>query len=277
MNLFGANQVLRLVTSSAANLDITGAHITGAAKAGILQTIAAAATTTIVAAPGAGLDRNIFSLVIRNRHASTANTVTIQIFDGTDAFEIYRLTLAAGEAAVYDGLNGFTYLNAQGLPRMSQSQGSSAAAVSAVNLVVLAADVINNNAVANSMQDVTGLSFPVIAGQTFQFEFFIEYNAAVTTTGSRWSVNGPAISRLGLHSRYSLTAGGALTFNGVTAYDLPAAANASSANTVGNLAYLCGMFTPTADGNVIARFASEVASSAITARAGSLLKWTRTL
>lgn len=30
------------------------------------------------------------------------------------------------------------------------------------------------------------------------------------------------------------------------------------------------------DGNVIARFASEIASSAITAKAGSLLKWART-
>lgn len=34
---------------------------------------------------------------------------------------------------------------------------------------------------------------------------------------------------------------------------------------------------PLLQGNVIARFASEIAGSAITAKAGSLLKWTRTL
>ena len=69
----------------------------------------------------------------------------------------------------------------------------------------------------------------------------------------------------------------ALTFNQVGAYDLPAAANASSPLTTGNLAYIAGQITPSADGNVIARFASEIAGSAIVAKAGSLLKWTRTL
>jgi hypothetical protein len=34
---------------------------------------------------------------------------------------------------------------------------------------------------------------------------------------------------------------------------------------------------PSADGNVIMRFASEVGGSAITAKAGSLLQWVRTV
>lgn len=42
----------------------------------------------------------------------------------------------------------------------------------------LAADVVNNNGVANTMQDVTGLSFPVLAGQTYWFRFAINYTAA---------------------------------------------------------------------------------------------------
>lgn len=218
----------------------------------------------------------MFSLTIRNRHASAANTVTLQVFDGATAWEIVKFTLAAGEQATFDGLQGWAYLNAQGMPKSSQSQGSSGAAVSAVNLVVLAADVANANAVANTIADVTGLSSPVVSGQTYQFEFFIDYTAAATTTGSRWCINGPAFSRLMLQSNYGLTTT-SLTFNQVGAYDQPAAANASSPLTTGNLAYMAGQNTPSADGNVIARFASEVAASAITAKAGSLLKWTRTL
>ncbi len=283
ITLFGANDVLRLVTTGTANLDVIVGHstrptsgATPATNAVSRATIGSATTTTVATAPGAGNERSIYSLVIRNRHGSAANTITLQAFDGTTAYEVFKVTLAAGEQALYDGLNGWTYLNTQGLPKSSQSQGSSAAAVSAVNLVVLATDVINNNAVANSMQDVTGLSFPVVSGQTFQFEFFIDYTAAITTTGSRWSVNGPAFSRLMLQSSYGLTVT-SLTFNQVAGYDQPVASNASTPLVTGNLAYMAGQITPSADGNVIARFASEIAGSAITAKAGSLLKWTRTL
>lgn len=277
ISLFGVNDVLRIVTTSTANLDITGTWVTNTEPVGfgpIRVTVASATTTTLVTAPGTDLKRDVFKLTVRNRHASAANTVTLQIFDGTTAWEIGKFTLAAGEQAMFDGLNGWAYVSAQGLPKSAQSQGSSAAALSAVNLVVLASDVVNNNAVANSIADVTGLSFPVVAGGVYQFEFFIDYTAAATTTGSRWSINGPAFSRLMLQSNYGLTTT-SLTFNQVGAYDQPAASNASSPLTTGNLAYMAGQITPSADGNVIARFASEVASSAITAKRGSLLKWTQ--
>lgn len=279
ISLFGTTDVLRIVTSSTANIDVVGTYVTNSEPAtfgAIRQAIASATTTTLADAPGSGLKRDVISLTIRNRHASAANTVTLQIFDGSTAWEIVKFTLAAGEQATFDGLHGWAYLNPQGMPKSSQSQGSSGAAVSAVNLVVLAADVTNANAVANTIADVTGLSFPVIAGQTYQFEFFIDYTAAATTTGSRWAINGPAMARQAYQSSYPLTVS-SLSFNNVAALDQPAAANASSANTTGNLAWLAGIITPAADGNVIARFASEIAGSAITAKAGSLLKWTRTL
>lgn len=278
ISIFGTTDVLRIVTTSTANIDVVGTYVTNSepvAFGSIRQAIASATTTTLAAAPGDSLKRDVISLTIRNRHASAANTVTLQIFDGATAWEIVKFTLAAGEQATFDGLHGWAYLNAQGMPKSSQSQGSSSAAIAALNLVVLDADVVNNNAVANSMRDVTGLSFPVVSGETYQFEFFIDYTAAATTTGSRWAINGPAMARQAYQSSYPLTVS-SLSFNNVAALDQPAAANASSANTTGNLAWLAGIITPAADGNVIARFASEIASSAITAKAGSLLKWMRT-
>ena len=188
ISLFGTTDVLRIVTSSTANIDVVGTYVTNSepvAFGAIRQAIASATTTTLAAAPGDSLKRDVISLTIRNRHASAANTVTLQIFDGSTAWEIVKFTLAAGEQATFDGLHGWAYLNPQGMPKSSQSQNSSAVAVSVVNLVTLASDVTNANAVANTIADVTGLSFPVVAGQTFQFEFFIDYTAAATTTGSR--------------------------------------------------------------------------------------------
>ena len=45
-------------------------------------------------------------------------------------------------------------------------------------LVYLATDQINANAVANTLADVTGLSFPVVSGQPYRFKFTVCYDAA---------------------------------------------------------------------------------------------------
>ncbi|MBB5038273.1 hypothetical protein [Prosthecobacter dejongeii] len=128
-------------------------------------------------------------------------------------------------------------------------------------------DVINNNAVANTLANVTGLSFPVQAGKRYKFEFLIPYTAAATSTGSRWSINGPTNNLLAYRSTYALTAASD-TVNFASAYDLPAACNATSL-AAGNVAIIAGVISATADGDVIARFASEISGSAITAKAGA--------
>lgn len=277
--LIGANDVLRLVTDSAATLDVVALFSTlsgGVTTRGKQRTaISSATTTTIVAAPGSGNERVVYNIAIRNRHASLSCRVTVQDHDGSTAFERFSLILGPGEQAVHDGITGWEVFTAQGFPKVAQSLGVQPVAVGVMNVVPLASDVVNNNAVANTMQDVTGLSFPVVAGETYQFEFSIDYTAAATTTGSRWGLNGPSFSRLVVDSSYGLTAT-SKTQGQAVAYDQPAAANASSPFTTGNFAFLIGTITPSVDGAVIARFASEIAGSAITAKAGSLLKWMRT-
>lgn len=141
--------------------------------------------------------------------------------------------------------------------------------------VTLAGDVVNNDASADTMADVTGLSFAVTAGNTYSFEFIIPYTAAATTTGSRWSINGPAATLLAYRSEYTLDAT-TQTTNSASAYDMPAASNASSL-TSGNIATIIGIITPSADGTVIARFASEVSGSAITAKTGATCQWLQVL
>lgn len=139
------------------------------------------------------------------------------------------------------------------------------------SIIGISADVVNNNAVANTMADVTGLQFPVITGKSYGFEFLIPYTAAATGTGSRWSINGPANTLLNYRSTYTLTATTETT-NYASAYDMPSAAGATSL-AAGNIAIIQGVVKPSADGEIVARFASEVAGSAITAKAGASVKF----
>jgi hypothetical protein len=276
--LTSATDVLRIVTTSTATVDVYAAYVdlvTATVTPGSQKTaVSTATTTTVVSAPGSG-SRNIKSLFVRNRHASTSVNVTVEVFNGTTAYQVNFVTLAASEALHYDeDGGGWSVRDTTG--RIKSNFAATAAAVNTLNTVVLAADVINNNAVANTMQDVTALSFAVTAGETYWFKFTIPYTAAATTTGSRWAVSGPASPTL-LHytSTYTLTAT-TQTVNYATAYDIPAASNATSL-TAGNVARIEGHVRPSAGGTVIARFASEVLSSAITAKAGALLQWMRVL
>lgn len=139
-------------------------------------------------------------------------------------------------------------------------------------LVTLASDVTNNNATANTIADCTGLSFSVTSGTRYRFYANIWYTAAATTTGSRWSINGPSATNMAYSSIYSLTAT-TNTSNSAVAYNIPAASNATSASTAGNIAIIEGTILPSANGTVVVRFASEVASSAIVCKAGSTLEW----
>lgn len=278
--LASTSDLLRIVTSAAVTVDVHASwvdHDGTTATPGRTNTpISTQTTTTVVAAPASSTYRKVKVLTVRNRHASTAVTITVIHTDGTNAMELIRVTLSAGETLHYHESAGFWVADSAGRQKNNDSAGGALAAVNALNLVVLSGDVTNNNATLNTIADVTGLSFPVTANETYWFLFSIAYTSAATTTGSRWSINGPASPTL-LHytSDYTLTAT-TTTFNSATAYDIPAASNASSL-TAGNIARIEGFIRPSANGTVIARFASEIANSAIVAKAGSLLQWVRTL
>jgi hypothetical protein len=140
---------------------------------------------------------------------------------------------------------------------------------------ILAIDVANANATPNTLADVTGLSFPVLTGKTYWFRATIPFTSAATTTGSRWTVNGPTATMLNYKSKYPITVTTETT-NFATAYQIPAACNTDSL-TAGNVAEIEGYIKPSADGIVQIQFASEVTVSAITAKAGAILNWKQTL
>lgn len=274
ITLTATTHILELTTGSATNVDVFCSyadHTTAGAILGDQQTlITTATTTTILSAPASSTQRQVKLINVRNTSAST-NVVTVKKDISGTEYDLFSVTLGNGEQLEYlDGKGWAVYANTGAL-KTSINQGS-AAINSSLTAVVLASDVVNNNAVANTIAGVTGLSFPVTAGHTYSFEFCIPYTAAATTTGSRWSISGPTTTFLCYASEYSLTATTTTRNANNVSYDLPAASNASSAGTTsGNMAFIWGVITPSANGDVVARFASEVASSAITAKAGAVV------
>lgn len=219
---------------------------------------------SIVEAPAASTQRIIDYVSVYNAD-TVASTVTVK-FDanGTETI-LFKGQLGIGEKLEHTNEGGWRVLTVLGSVKTSVNQGASAITTGYAS-VVLASDVTN---ATTSYADVTDLSFPVASGNKYWFEFRINYGASSTSTGgSGWSIQGPTKSQLTIASQYALTAT-TVTTNNAVAYDIPAASNASSAATTGNLCWISGFITPTANGTVIARFRSETAGTTITALAGS--------
>lgn len=130
--------------------------------------------------------------------------------------------------------------------------------------VTLGADVSNS---ATTRANVTGLSFSVVSGTTYQFRFFIVFDAQAATTGSWWGLTGPTITYLGYRAMWP---NGSTTLQ--TQFDNAfdsGTSTTNSAKTTGNVATIEGAFTAGANGTLIARFASEApgTNNQITAKA----------
>ena len=224
-----------------------------------------------VAPPAASTSRVIDFVSIFNAD-TVAKTVTVSLNDNGTRYTLLSVTLGVGERIEYQEGQGWRVFSSTGSIKQTTLQGTNPT-TSGLQVGILAADVTNNNATANTIADVTGLSFAVLSGRYYWFRFVIDFTAAVGTTGSRWSIRGPTTTRLSYRSSYSLTSTTETVNSGLTAYNLPAAANATSPSTTGNIAVIEGYIQPSADGTVIARFASEVSSSAIVAKRGSHVEY----
>lgn len=230
---------------------------------------------TLIDSPAGSTQRVIDFFTVYNADNLNA-TVTVRLNANSTVYILFKATLAAGETLVYQEGVGFMVLANSGAVKHSINQGNNTIGV-AQTAVVLGSDVTNNNATPNTMQDVTGLGFNVTAGNNYYFYFMIQYTAAINTTGSRWSINGPATpTLLSYVSEYTVTTTTTTRNAVLQAYDLPASCNATSV-VAQNMAIIEGIIRPSQNGTVVARFASEVANSAIVAKAGSVCYYHQTL
>src|SRR5262245_43432905 len=107
MLLLLSTDSLQVVTGSAGSVDIHASWSnlntsTGAVTPDrTLVNTAAATTSTACASPSSGNVRTVKTLTVRNKHASNANDITVQHFNGSTAFELIKVTLSAGEQLHY--------------------------------------------------------------------------------------------------------------------------------------------------------------------------------
>ncbi len=152
---------------------------------------------------------------------------------------------------------------------------SVSAASGRVNVVTLASDVASTASAA--FQDVTGLSFSVVAGTVYRLKALVIFTVSAATIGSAWSITGPAtptqlaftVQRPSITATYPQPP----TLTSAKAYDSPAATTATP-ETTGNMAVVEGVIQPSANGTVTLRFAPETATaSGVVVKAGSTLKY----
>jgi hypothetical protein len=119
INLTSILDVLRVVTSAAAQVEVHASWVDIAAGAGTLGRtntphITTATTTTVVAAPAAATQRNVKHLNITNDHASLSCIVTVEHFDGVTAIELMAFTLLPGENMIFNEEGRWAHRDSQG-------------------------------------------------------------------------------------------------------------------------------------------------------------------
>jgi len=124
----GTGDSVTVTTGSAGAIAVHASYVdnnAGSFTGGRTNTpsITTATTTTVVAAPGSGIQRNVKHLSIFNTHASVSNLVTVQHTDGTNIETQQSATLAPGESLILDQNGDWTYYNAAGIPYVNNGPG----------------------------------------------------------------------------------------------------------------------------------------------------------
>ena len=117
--LASTSDLIQVITGSAVTTAVHASWVDNAAGTitpGRTNTaISTAATTTVVASPASSTYRNVRFLSIRNTHASSQNTITVQHTDGTTTAILWRGILMAGMCVQLDENLKITVFTAGGI------------------------------------------------------------------------------------------------------------------------------------------------------------------
>ena len=116
--LSSTSDIVRVITAQASQIEVhasyadwNGTTVTPGRTNTIITT---ATTTTVVASPGSGVQRNVRHLNITNDHASASCTVSVEHFDGTNAVELMSFTLLPGENMIFGEEGRWAHRDANG-------------------------------------------------------------------------------------------------------------------------------------------------------------------
>ena len=271
----------QLITDAAVTVDVHASFMdlsgTTATPGKQNTAITTAATTDIVSAPGASTYRNLKTLTVRNKHATSSVIVTFQFNQNGTVFEIHKVQLLAGEMLEYiEGVGFFTLANST--------------VANPVTVARLSADQSNST---TTLTEVTNLSTATGTG-TYIFQYMLITQSAATTTGQRFSVNydgtvtsfvanwyGVDATATASTAAMSQAATGAamqvFSVNSARAKSTTGWGTSISVDTANAdmLVLIDGIMIVTVAGNIELWHASEVAASS-TVKAGSSLILTKT-
>lgn len=169
---------LQIITGAAGTLDVHASFIDmsnadppvvkGSSSSRQNTAITTATTTDVVASPAASTSRNVKTLHIRNKHATTATDVTVQFNQNATLFELWKVNLAPGDALEYIEGIGFFEVNAAFVSGVTTNKSTSA---------VAAAFAADTYLVGSSVP----LGSPVI-GTSYILTFDVTKTAAGTAT-----------------------------------------------------------------------------------------------
>lgn len=117
--LTSTSDIIRVVTGSAATIQVHASWVdnnAGTITPGRTNTpvISTATTTTVVASPASGVQRNVKFLNITNAHATASTVVTVQHFDGSNSEDLIGVTLLPGENLVLSSTGDWMHHDSQG-------------------------------------------------------------------------------------------------------------------------------------------------------------------
>lgn len=122
MKLLKSTDIIRMTTSAASQIEVNASYgdYTPPSTLDLDRpnnaVVTTATTTTIIGSPSSGVKRNVKDISLRNNHATASCTVTIEHYDGTNAAEIYQVTLLPGETANFNETGQWLHTDATGAP-----------------------------------------------------------------------------------------------------------------------------------------------------------------
>ena len=125
--LTATTESLTLVTAAALSLDWSTGYVdidttTGATPGSDQGNVATATTTTVVAAPGASVQRQLKSFTAVNKDAALTQTVTLNKVTGAGTFALARnVALAPNETLLWVDSIGFVVLDANGVHKVANT------------------------------------------------------------------------------------------------------------------------------------------------------------
>lgn len=277
------NTKVQLVTSAAGDIEVYSSWLdnnAGTITGGIgLTSVPTATTTDIVAAPNAGILRNVKRINITNNHATVSNIIEVLVTDGTTPIELISVTLLSGETLCFDASGRWYHRDVNGAEYVSASQNP-------VTIKSLGADYVNSTVTPGA---IAGLTVPLQPGN-YLWKAWIRYQTAALTTGVRFDANftGTVTSfvwnqywNVGINANSSdapdqdhiAALGGVLSAFSSRAKGTAGRGVTLSVDTLNAdmLMMLEGVMVVTVAGDFQILFGSEIAASAATAKAGSML------